>query len=657
MSELRAIKDTLRRTAARRRLDRGLRGLWRGLFLAACAWLTAVAAYKLLPLPAALPLYALLLPPLGAAAGFLAGFWRRPGLAETARWVEERRQLEQRVSTALELAGRPDRADRWTSLVVQDAARALRDLDARRLLPLHLPVLARWTVLLLAALLVLGFVPEYRTAGWKKRQQETAVIRDTGRKLAEVVRRDLERRPPADEELHRETEGAAELGDRLAQARLTRADALQDLANLADRLRQEARELNDSPALQKVRQAARTPSGQTGAANSALQKQLEKMQQTLGRAASQPDALDKLARDLQRAQQAAAGMQAGNAAEAAAARQQLAQSLAQLAQQAQSLGAGLPALEAALEALNRHQPDLVLRDLQLAMNDLEKLRDMAKALAQMQAQSEQPGKNLGEQLERGQAQTAAATLEKMEKQLQEAGLTPEQLQQMLDELSQAAKPAGEYGEVAKLLEAAARQAKDGEKGEAASSLAQAAAELRKLDQQAQDAQALAETLAALDAAQMAIATGNGWKQGNCRGGRCPGCGTCGGTPGFGPGGRPGRGVGTWADEYNWMFYPEISERWDNTGIERPDMAARGHTDRGEGRLAENVAPTKLRGQFSPGGQMPSITLKGVSIQGRSSVGYTEAAEAAQSEARSALSQDQVPRAYRGAVRDYFDDLK
>ena len=35
----------------------------------------------------------------------------------------------------------------------------------------------------------------------------------------------------------------------------------------------------------------------------------------------------------------------------------------------------------------------------------------------------------------------------------------------------------------------------------------------------------------------------------------------------------------------------------------------------------------------------------------------ESAAAAQSDAQSALSQEKVPRAYQGAVRDYFDDLK
>ena len=55
--------------------------------------------------------------------------------------------------------------------------------------------------------------------------------------------------------------------------------------------------------------------------------------------------------------------------------------------------------------------------------------------------------------------------------------------------------------------------------------------------------------------------------------------------------------------------------------------------------------------------MPSITLKGVSIKGQSRVDYIETVTQAQSEAQSALSQEQVPRAYQGAVKDYFDDLK
>jgi hypothetical protein len=128
---------------------------------------------------------------------------------------------------------------------------------------------------------------------------------------------------------------------------------------------------------------------------------------------------------------------------------------------------------------------------------------------------------------------------------------------------------------------------------------------------------------------------------------------CAGQRRSGPGGRGGNGVGTWAD--NNGLYPSWTSG-ENTE-NRPDMEGRGLTDRGDGKLAADLNPTKIHGQVSPGGQMPSITLKGLSIKGNSSVSYQEAATAAQNEAQSALNHDQVPRAYQGAVKDYFDDIK
>ena len=147
---------------------------------------------------------------------------------------------------------------------------------------------------------------------------------------------------------------------------------------------------------------------------------------------------------------------------------------------------------------------------------------------------------------------------------------------------------------------------------------------------------------------MSIANGMGWDQmQRAMGGR---------GAGNRRDGQPGRGVGTWTDENSWA-YPDYADSWDNSGVERPDTDGRGISDRGDGQLADNLSATKIKGQITPGGPMPSITLKGVSIKGTSKVEFREAAAAAQSEAQSALSQDQIPKAYQGAVRDYFDDLK
>jgi hypothetical protein len=289
---------------------------------------------------------------------------------------------------------------------------------------------------------------------------------------------------------------------------------------------------------------------------------------------------------------------------------------------------------------------MVLKDLEAATTDLEKMRDMAKALQQLQQQVEKLGKDLAEQLKNGQPELAQQTLQKMISQLNSANLTPEQLQKILSDVSKAVDPAGNYGKVAEHLQAACKAMKGSDKPGAAQALAAASKELDNLMQQLGDAQELQASLDALNQAEFCIGNCQSWGQG------CRACL----KPKIGPGGKPGRGVGTWGDD-NQEWNGEWTGLWDNSGIVRPDSDPRGHTDRGAGDLNDALNPTKVKGQFSPGGQMPSITLKGVSIKGQSKVDYQEAAAAAQSDAQSALSQEKVPRAYQGAVRDYFDDLK
>jgi hypothetical protein len=123
------------------------------------------------------------------------------------------------------------------------------------------------------------------------------------------------------------------------------------------------------------------------------------------------------------------------------------------------------------------------------------------------------------------------------------------------------------------------------------------------------------------------------------------------------GGRPGRGVGTWADEDQWASIPQQNEGWDNSGVQQPERDPRGLANRGPGEVSADLTPSRVKGQISPGGSMQSITLKGVHIKGRSQVSLSEATSAAQTDAQSALNQDQVPRPYQDAVRHYFDDLK
>ena len=641
MSELDSIRTVLERAGRRHRLSHALRGLSWGLLFGAIGALGVLAAYHVVDMPLWLLAMTVGLPVLGMVVGFAAGGWRKPGLAEVARWVDGRRQLKERLSTALEVAGSADETP-WRNLVLTDAADHLKGIDARQLLPLHLSKASRWAVVVLALGAGLGFLPEYRSPSALRKRADEQNIKETGRLLADLTRRSLEKRTPAFEPTQKSMEAVSSLGDQLTKQTLSRSEALKDLANVAEKLKDQLKEMGKDPGLRRLEEAARNGGSTDSQSSAGMQKQIDALQKQLGTPTGNPDALDKLKKSLEQIQQAATGLPDKNSAGSDAERQKLSDALSALSKQMQSMGLQLPQLDEAISALAANQTDLFLKDLEAATTDLEKMREMAKSLQQMQQQMEKLGKDLAEQLKNGQPEIAQQTLQKMITQLNSANLTPEQLQKMLQEVSKAVDPASNYGKVADYLSSAATRMKGNNKAGAAQDLSDASKELDKLMQQLGDAKEIGATLDALNQASMCIGNGQCW--GSCK------------RPGFKPGGRPGRGVGTWADEGG-QWDGVSTAGWDNSGVVRPDMEGRGQTDRGDAELSDALQPTKVKGQFSPGGPMPSITLKGVSIKGQSKVDYTESVAAAQSDAQSALSQEKVPRAYQGAVKDYFDDLK
>ncbi len=646
MSELQAIETALQKAGQRRRLERALNGLAHGALLGIALLVLALVIYKLLPLPA------WLIPVSGALAvtlalgGMIRGAWRTMSLLETARWVDERRTLKERLSTALEMSGSRAPED-WKKLLIADAAEHARSLDPKTLIPLGFPRAARWALLVAVVAAGLGFVPAYRSKAHVQKQQDAANIKDVGKNLSELMRRELVQKPPVLPPTEKSMQQVAEFGERLGTQNLTRSEALRDLTSITEQLAKQEQELARNPGLKPLERAARE-SGNGGSSAEQLRKQIDDLQKAMGNSAANADKLDKLAKDLEKLKQQAASSAGKDANAGSASREQLAQSMADLARQAREAGASLESLEEAIKALESNNTDLFLKDMETATHDLEKMRDMAKAMQQLQEQAAKLGKNLAEQLEKGQGKAAVESLQKMIDQLKQGKLSKEELEKIVQEAQQAAKPGSQYGKVGDLLQKSAGQCKSGNNGEAAQSLAEAQAELQKLMEQMADAEALQQTLDALNRAQMAISQCKSW--GQCQGN---------GRPGFNPrGSKPGRGVGTWADEYGWSYSYDANRDagWDNSGIERPDMEGKGLTDRPDD-LNPNLMPDKVKGQMSPGGSMPSITLKGVSIKGTSNVKFQEAAAAAQQEAQSALNQDQVPRAYQNAVRDYFDDLK
>src|SRR6266496_1523714 len=502
MSEIQVIQATLERTAGRRRWQRSWRTFWQGLFAGAAFWLFVLALYKLLPLPEQTLTVAAVISVALLPIGFLIGFWRRPSLVETARWVDDRHHFQERISTALEVMT-ASVTENWRHLVLSDAAGRVRDFDPRKSLAYHLPRIARWSVLLLVLAATLGFVPEYRSKAALQKKKEAQIIKETGKQLAELTRRTLERRPPVMEPTEKALNSVKELGDQLSQAKLTRAEALRDLASATERLKDQAKDLAKDPALRKLEQAARSPTGRSSTSNADLQKQIDSMQKQLGNPNATPDALDKLQNELQKLRQAAAGLP-GNDSAGQQQKEQMSQSLSDLARKAEELGLSLPSLEEAIKALENSQIDQLLKDLKLAEMDLEKMQAMAKAIQQLQMQQAQLGKDLAEQLDKGQAEAAMQTLQKMIDQLKKSDLTGDQLKKMLEEVDKAVKPGSEYGKVGDFLKQAVGKMQNSDKPGAAQSLADASDELKRLLDQLGDAQAMMASLDALQKAQMCV---------------------------------------------------------------------------------------------------------------------------------------------------------
>ncbi len=643
MSEKQVIDAKIAAAARRRKLQWGWQNMWLGLLIGVCLWLTSLSVYKLAPVPLTTLLWAGVIGLALPLAGLLFGLAKRFADSDTARWLDREIGLKERLSTAVEMYDISAKNSAWSALVISDAAKAAGKIEPGKLLPLRLPKVCHWTLLVLAACVGLGFVPEHRSQAHLDQLRDSAIIEDVGQNLTALTKQQL-LSPPHFKPTKDALESVQELGREFKRGKLVRDEALAKLSSLADRLRDQSSKLGQARTLNKMQQAARAPPAAGRLTKAEMQRQLDELKKSLGDAKeAKPELFDALKSKMDDVKDAAAGLPDPSSPEGQQARLELAQSMADLARMAEQMGLEMPNIDEALQALESSDIDQFLKNMDFAGEDLQKMEDLVKAMQNLQMQMAEIGKTLGEQLENGQVPAAIESLQKMMGQLATAQLTPEQLEKMIQELQEALGPAEDFGECSKCLSDAKGKAKAGDKAGASQSLAEAAEELKKVLQQLGDMENMMAALQNLERAQLAV-------------GNCQSFGSC-QKPGVGPSSKPGGGVGTWGDDSYQLTPEDLAQRWDNSGFSRPDRDAQGNTDRGAGKVPNDMVSTRIKGKINPKGSMPSFTLRGVSIKGSSKVQFQEAVTAAQSDARNALNQDKVPRAYRDSVRDYFDDLK
>jgi hypothetical protein len=310
------LNDVLRRVAFRIGVEHAFRWTARaaavlGLIVLGWALLTMV-------LPLSLPFRGVAILGLGGLVigAVLSALLLRPSPLVAARVTDRRLGLADRLSTAVELLGRPLPPRGLIRLQITDAVVVAQGVSPRSAAPVTLPREA-WAAVAIAVVIAL-WVQFFQ--GWTipglPAARSVAVIHREGRTLTTISRQlETTSRARGLPETRRAVPGLLDLGQRLQAPRVTRGDALRMLQD-AGRQLQSAQSrverrlggagLQGTPGSQD---AHMTPSSPTG--SSRLQQTIQELQSLTGRLRSDRDApRDDIAQRLGRISEALEQMNA-----------------------------------------------------------------------------------------------------------------------------------------------------------------------------------------------------------------------------------------------------------------------------------------------------------------------------------------------------------
>jgi tetratricopeptide (TPR) repeat protein len=579
-----------------------------------------------------------------AAAVFFSHFFKLPGQRMAAVFLDTTQGLHERLSTAVEMTGRDGNPPSpWAELVVRDAAGAVAAVKWKRLTRWSVPSAGWWGLLAMIAALGLSFVPEVRSKEFVQEEKNREIIQDNGREMVKVLKQTWSRKEDSVSVIPPEAllKDALELGNQLSRAELRKAGAIKKLDDLSGRVRDEISRLEQDPSQQRLKELASSPDGLAGNTAGEAVRKMEALRDALGNAAGKIDQMSAMQDEMESLREMAEQMKDQLGSPDSTASKQLQAAARSMEQKLSEMGLDPESINKALEALKDGDPEAFDQAMQEAIGKMEKAIEMAQALEQME---QELGKNLAEQLQRGQIAAARETLESLSEKLSNPNLSDEERQQVADELEQAAEAARALPQLSEALEQAAKAARQGDMEEAARQMAEAQQMLDQVMEAFQNAENLQEMLQALKRAQAGINGGRKW--GRMNNGRGPG------GQGMGNGGAGG-GFGTWSDGSD-ALPDERTELQDQSGMSQAELDAKGLSDRDDRFQNDRFSPDQIRGDLDQGGSMPSMPLKGIHIKGRSNATYQEVMSEIRDSEASTIDQSRVPRAYQQAVKSYFD---
>ena len=269
----------------------------------------------------------------------------------------------------------------------------------------------------------------------------------------------------------------------------------------------------------------------------------------------------------------------------------------------------IKALQEQLATLEHEEDKEMVEKLGKQLKELSEQLDELAQNKELQQKLSQAGVD-PEQVDRLLNNLKKEDLEQVKKQLQEQGLSQQQIQQLAEQLQQQQSRCSQCKQLSKSM-GQAGQCGQGQMGEAMSGLSMADQQLSELEQLEQEMNQLDAAMSQLQDAK------NG-----CQGGKCNG--QQGKGQGQGGMGKLGRGKGGLAPEAQ-------------TDVDFKKERAKVHTGKGS-----------IIGQF---------LIEGEQVKGEVSKEFVEVVKAAEREASDAVSRDRVPRQYQKAVKEYFSNVQ
>lgn len=286
-----------------------------------------------------------------------------------------------------------------------------------------------------------------------------------------------------------------------------------------------------------------------------------------------------------------------------------------------------------LATLKSEEDKEAVTKLSKQLDDLTKQIDKLAKDEKLAQKLEQAGLSK-EDIERMLERLSKKDLEQIQKKLEESGMSREQIEKIAKQLQQNKSAGAAARKLAQSMKQGAKAADAGEMGNAMEGLSQAAEQLGELEQLEQEMNQLEATADALQQAKNDIdkpcssCGGSGMKNGQP-------CKQCGGTGRSGAGGdRQGSGSG--------MGKKIGQGRGGKAEQEQTDVAFK--TERQKVHTGKGA----IIGQF---------LFEGEQIPGEASSKLAQTVSAAEREASDLIHRDRVPRQYHKAVKAYFSNMK